>query len=111
MKPLTLRLISTFCLWSVFVFAELRFLPKTSNERLQTDFVLFYLLPNQITVTFCSIRNIGCNVTLRLLLHSRPAPNSRVFPPDLVNHRGLSFCSLNELFRGGERKKQYILPF
>lgn len=41
MKPLTLRLISAFCLWSVFVFAELRFLPKTSNERLQTDFVLF----------------------------------------------------------------------
>lgn len=57
MKPLTLRLISAFCLWSVFVFAELRVLPKTSNERLQTDFVLFYLLPNQITVTFYSIRN------------------------------------------------------
>lgn len=45
------RLLSLECL------CVCRTLPKKSNERLQTDSVLFYLLPNQITVTFCSIRN------------------------------------------------------
>lgn len=113
MKPLTLRLISAFCLWSVFVFAELCLRRLTKGFR-QILFCFIYCQIRSLWLSAASEtpeQNIGCNVTLRLLLHSRPAPNSRVFPPDLVSHRGLSFCSLKELFRGGKKKKQYILPF